>query len=533
MSDGLQKIAGNRLRAVLGGLTRSRLAGIFSGFVLTAAVQSSSATTVLVLSFVNAGLLALPQAIGLVMGANIGTTVTAWLVALLGFKVKISAFALPIIGIGFPLSLIDSPRAKQVSQVMIGFGLLFMGLAFLKDGVPSTDADSVAWLREVAGYGVASIVLFVLAGAAITVVVQSSSASTAVILTMVAERWISFDLAAAMVLGTNIGTTITAQLAAIGANRDAKRVAHFHTLFNVFGVLLILPFMGPLLSAIGTMIPGDAVASKLVATSQVAAFHTVFNVFVTVVLVAFIPQLERMVVWLVPMRDDEKETAHLAFLESGLMGTPELATLEARRANELMLGVCERMFDHLREVIGHPAKKLGNLVDEIKKQEQITDEMEEEIVGFCSRLAQSGTSATVGRDVARYIEIANDIERIADHCMNLVMLAERRWDKKYIFDEWTQNTLSDMMTSVSALLRAARVSLGPENHVSLADARLLEGKINKLRDASRKSHASRMQSGDLGIRQGLIFLDMMTNMEKIGDYCWNVAERLQPEPVLV
>ena len=248
MSGGLQKLAGTRLRSVLGGLTRNRFTGVFSGFLITCAVQSSSATTVLVVSFANAGLLTLTQTLGLVMGANIGTTVTAWIVSLLGFKLKIAAFALPIIGLGFPLSLLKSPRTKHLSEVMIGFGLLFLGLSFLKDAVPDFKSNPAAFefAQSLTGFGFGSTLLFVLLGTVLTVAVQSSSASTAITLTMVAKGWIDLDLAAAMILGENIGTTITAQLASIGANRDARRVATFHTLFNVIGVcwmLLAMPLV--------------------------------------------------------------------------------------------------------------------------------------------------------------------------------------------------------------------------------------------------------------------------------------------------
>ncbi len=527
MSAGLQKMAGNRLRAILAGLTKNRITGIFSGFAITCAVQSSSATTVLVVSFANAGLLSLAQAMGLVMGANIGTTLTAWLVALLGFKIKISAFALPIIGIGFPLSLIASRRARQISEVMIGFGLLFLGLKFLKDGIPDikSNPEAFEFLTSLTQYGFGSILLFVLAGLIITVVVQSSSASTAIVLTMVANRWIAIDLAAAMALGANIGTTVTAQLAVIGANRNAKRVAHFHTLFNVIGVLMILPIIHPLLHVMEMLVPGSE-NDTLVITSRVAAFHTTFNVIVTVVLYFFVNQLEKLVMWLVPPTEDESDGAHLKFLQTGLMGTPELATVEAKRALQNMVGVCTTMFGHIKLVIGNPDKKLGNIVDEIKREEQKTDDMEEEIIAFCSQLSRAGTSIEVGSRVATFLEIANDVERIGDHCMNLVLLAERRWEKKFSFSAETQSQLDEMMVSVGDFLVATEKSLGENGEESLAEVKLLENKINKLRNQSRKSHAARMQEGEVSVREGLIFLDMMTNMEKIGDYCYNVCSAL-------
>ncbi len=530
MSDGLQKMAGNRLRAILARLTINRFAGIVSGFLVTCAVQSSSATTVLVVSFANAGLLTLTQSMGLVMGANIGTTITAWIVALLGFKIKISAFALPIIGFGFPLSLIGSQRTRQISEVLVGFGLLFLGLKFLKDGVPDlkSNPEAFEFLTSLTGYGFGSILIFIFAGLAITVIVQSSSASTAIVLTMVAKQWISLDLAAAMALGANIGTTITAQLAVIGANRNAKRVAHFHTLFNVLGVLMIVPFIGPLLDLMSMIISGDP-NDPLIMTSRVAAFHTTFNVLVTIILAAVVTHLERVVLWLVPMVEGEREGAHLQFLSTGLQGTPELATVEVRRALQNMVGVCSTMFTNLKEVIGNPEKKLGNLVDEVKREEQKTDEMEEEIIDFCSQLAREGSSIAVGRRISTFLEIANDVERIGDHCMNLVLLAERRWEKKYTFGTETQETLDEMMTSVGAFLKATEQALTTEGEESLAEVKVLEAKINRLRDKSRKSHATRMQEGDIEVREGLIFLDMMTNMEKIGDYCFNVCNAIHEE----
>ena len=526
MSGGLQKLAGTRLRAILAGLTRNRFAGIFSGFIITCAVQSSSATTVLVVSFANAGLLTLLQAIGLVMGANIGTTLTAWIVSLLGFKISIASFALPIIGIGFPLSLISANRAKQLSEVFVGFGLLFLGLAFLKEGVPDlkSSPEAFAFAQSLAGYGFGSTLLFIIFGTLLTIVVQSSSASTAITLTMVAKGWIGLDLAAAMVLGENIGTTITAQLASIGATRNARRVANFHTLFNLIGVLWMLPAMPLVLWLIRGAIGGDPSTDVLVATTQVALFHTSFNVTNTALLVGIVNKLEGVILWVTPLKDGEKEVPHLQFLESGLLGTPELATLEARRAVQEMVRVCEEAFINVTEVITHPTEKLGNVVDEIRREEQKTDEMEVEIIEFCAKLSRAGTSEAVGREVARYLEMANDIERIGDHFANLVLLAQRRFYKGYTFPEETQRELAAMTEQVRAFLALTAAALGRERRPPMADAKVIERKINKLRDRSRKLEAERVQTDGDNFRRGLIYLDMMTNMEKIGDYCWNVVK---------
>jgi phosphate:Na+ symporter len=526
MSNGLQSLAGKRLRAVMNALTHNRVTGIFSGFLITVAVQSSSATTVLIVSFANAGLLTLIQAIGLVMGANIGTTITAWMVSLLGFKIDIASFALPAIGLGFPLSLMHNPRARQLSEVLVGFGLLFLGLMFLKDGVPDlkNNPEALEWLQQFTHYGFGSVVLFVIVGALLTIVVQSSSASTTITLTMAAKGWIGFDMAAAMILGENIGTTITATLAALGANRTAKRVARSHTLFNLIGILWMLPLMGVFLGVIDAIIPGDPYVDALAAPTHLAAFHTVFNVTNTLLMVWFVKQIAWLVHRLIPPSDDEKEAGHLQFLEAGLVSTPELAGMEARRALQTMTGVCQNMFKQIEEVIGHPDMKLGELVDKIKRGEIKTDEMEEEIVAFCSELARAATSQSLGRDVTLYLEMANDIERMGDHCFNLVLLAERRYEKAYHFDEIAQKDLAEMMDLVAQLLVIVHDTLDPDTKSRLDDARLIEAKINKLRDRTRKRHAKRMQQGEVGIREGLIYLDMMTNMEKLGDYCMNVAQ---------
>jgi len=533
MGEGLQKIAGRRLRAVLAGLTKNRIAGVFSGFLVTAAIQSSSATTVLVVSFANAGLLSLVQAIGLVMGANIGTTVTAWIVAIFGFKIKISAFALPIIGIAFVLSRFKNPRLIQLSEVFVGFGLLFLGLKFLKDGVPDLreNPQALDFLQSFAHSGFASVLFFALVGLVVTAIVQSSSASTAVFLTMAAKGWVSFDLAAAMVVGSNIGTTITAQIAAIGSSRNAKRVAHSHTLFNVTGALLALPLLAPSLAGIDAIVPGDPWladdSNALVITAHLAAYHTAFNVCNTLILLPFVDKLARVVLWLLPLRDDEIGGSRLRFLETGLVGTAELEGLQVRRALREMLDVCLSMFEHLRRLAENPSEKLGDVVDEVKRGEVETDEMEEELVYYCARLARSRTSARVGRQVAAYLEMANDIERMGDFCFNLVLLAERRHDKQYEFGVDAQKQLMEMMSLVDEFMKLVELGLDGDRLSLQSDADLLESKINNRRDEARKFYTNEMQKGAVRVKTGLIFLDMMTNLEKLGDNCHNLVAAQQ------
>jgi phosphate:Na+ symporter len=412
---------------------------------------------------------------------------------------------------------------------MIGFGLLFLGLSFLKDAVPDFQSNPAAFefAQNLTGYGFGSTLLFVVLGALLTVAVQSSSASTAITLTMVAKGWIDLPLAAAMILGENIGTTITAQLASIGANRNARRVATFHTLFNVIGVVWMLVAMPFALSLIRMIISGDAETNILVATTQVALFHTLFNVTNTGVLIGFVSKLEAIVLRFVPIRDDEREQTHLEFLETGLLGTPELAGVEVRRGVEQMVTICRDAFTNVTEVITNPDKRLGNVVEDVWREEQKTDEMELEIIEFCSRWARSGTSELVGRDVARYLEMANDIERIGDHCTNLVLLAQRRFDKGYSFDSGAQNELADMAEQVDKFLEMTIASLRTPNAIDMTSAKIVEERINHQRDESRQSETKRVEQAGYDLRRGLLYLDMMTNMEKIGDYCWNVIKMMR------
>jgi phosphate:Na+ symporter len=520
MSNGLQKVAGRKLRELLAWCTRNRFTGIVSGFLMTCSVQSSSATTVMIVSFANAGLLTLTQAIGPVMGANIGTTVTGWLVSILGFKVKITAFALPIVGIGFPLTMLKNPRAKNWGEVAIGFGLLFMGLGFLKSAVPAIDASNpsgIEFLQQWAQHGYASVLIFVAVGTVMTILVQSSSATMAITLTLVFQGWITLDVACAMVLGENIGTTITAYVASLGANRTAKRVARSHFLFNIIGVLWALPTLYFLVGVIERLVPSEP-------TVQLAAFHTMFNLTNTGLLVWFVPQIKAAVEWMIPYTDAEKELSHIRYFDAGLLQTPELAAAEIRRALQTMMGVVQDMVVKIRSVIEHPEAKLGDVVDEIKRGEDHTDNLETDVVEFCTQLSRQATSTDVAREVAAGFDMANDIERMGDHCFNIILLAERAYDRKFKYANSSRRELGAMMSVVEEFIDLAIRGLEPGAGSVITEAKVLESKVNAARHQARKGHSRLMQSGELDVRAGLVYIDMMNNFEKIGDYCYNVAE---------
>jgi len=537
MSNGLQKLAGEKLRAILAALTRNRFTGIFGGFVITGIIQSSSATTVLIVSFANAGLLTLIQSIGLVMGANIGTTITGWLVSIFGFKVKIDAFALPVIGLGFPLSFHSSQKLRHLSEVLVGFGLLFLGLAFLKAGVPAIDVhnpDDVAkldFIRQFTKFGFGSTLIFVFIGTALTVVIQSSSATMAITLILADQGWIDFDLAAAMVLGENIGTTITANLAAIGAARNAVRVARFHSLFNLIGVAWMLLAMPLVLELLPMITGGDPVANPGDRATALALFHTSFNIVNTGILVWFARHLERIVLRLVPRTSDEKEGPHLSFLETSLLSTPELAAVEARRALASMAELCVSMYQRAVEGLLKPAEtKYGATMDRLRKDELTTDEMEEEIVDYCTQLARSGTSEQVSREVTLFLESVDELENIGDRCLTLGELGARRKEAGIDFGAEAEAELETITASVGELMDLTSRSLNPEHpEIDLARAEALLAEVRRMRDDSRSNHAQRMQDaaagkpgrdrpGNADIRANLLFLEIMDNLVDVAEF---------------
>jgi phosphate:Na+ symporter len=416
--------------------------------------------------------------------------------------------------------MLKDTRAKNWGETAIGFGLLFLGLAFLKSAVPAIDPSSTSgleFLQQWAQHGYGSVLLFLAVGTVLTILIQSSSATMAITLTLVFQGWINLDVAAAMVLGENIGTTITAYLVSLGANRTAKRVARSHFLFNIIGVLWALPILYFLVGLIEDLVPAGP-------TVQLAAFHTTFNLINTGLLVWFVPQIKAVVEWMIPYTDNEMELPHIRYFDAGLLQTPELAVVEVRRALQKMVGVVHDMFEKIKDVIEHPEAKLGEVVDEIKRGEDQTDHLEAEIVEFCTQLSRQATSPEVAREVAAGFDMANDIERMGDHCFNIILLAQRAYDRKFNYAESSRQELGAMMSVVQEFIDLASRVLEPGAGSEITEAKVLESKINAARDQARKGHARLMQSGELDVRSGLVYIDMMINFEKIGDYCYNVTE---------
>ena len=442
MSEALQRVAGAKLRSVLSAMTANRVLGVFTGFMVTAVIQSSSATTVMVVSFVNAGLITLVESIGVIMGANIGTTITGWIISILGFKFSISQYVLPLIGLGLPLVFSKSTRRRSTGEIMIGFALLFLGLDFLKSSMPSIDnnPEILAFLQNYTNLGFGSVLIFLMAGTVLTFIIQSSSATMALTFVMVNQGWIPFELAAAMVLGENIGTTVTANIAASVGNLSAKRAALVHFLFNFAGVLWMLVIFKSFTGIIDKVISnlnGDSPASNpVVVPIALSLFHSAFNIINTLIFIWFVPQLRNVVVKLLPQKQSEEEEFRLQYITAGLMSTPELSLLQARRETQFFAKHTIKMFGFVQKLLReNNDKKFNKLFAKIQKYESISDDVEVEIANYLSEVAQGKLSDYGRKRMQSMLKLVSDLESIGDSNFNLARTINRMYDNKILLPE--------------------------------------------------------------------------------------------------
>lgn len=532
MSEGLQKVAGGRLRKILAAATSNRFSATFTGFLVTCAVQSSSATTVMVVGFASAGLLTLYQSLGIIFGANIGTTTTGWIVSLLGFNVKITNFALPMIGIGFFSQFIRRWHwPHRVGEAMVGFGLLFLGLHLLKTGIPDihNSPEIINWMTRFTPDTLGTLILIVLVGAALTTIFQSSSATMAITLTCAAKGLIDFPTAAALLLGQNIGTTVTAYLAAIGAPLIARRAAHGHILFNIIGALWVLVIFNPFLWIVDRIIPGDpygtSQASLLVAIPiHLAAFHTIFNVSNTVLVLPFIRHFERVIIWLMPDRKPGEEEHELVYLSTPFAGTPELAINAARREVDRMAGVVVNMLNKIMTMFRTDSKKLPKLFESIRKSEKSTDILEHKINEYLANLTHAHITTATSKEVLSLLSMINDLERMGDHGEKLSILMERVDDNDYKFNADAIKELEEIAVLAAEIAKAMKSSILIKNGDPMQQALEKERRLNHMRDRFRQSHMVRMSQEKCSPVAGCIFADMLTSFEKMGDHAFNVIE---------
>lgn len=535
MSEALQKVAGNRLRSIMAAMTSNRVMGILTGVLVTAIIQSSSATTVMVVSFVNAGLMSLVQSISVIMGANIGTTVTAWIISIFGFKINISDLSLPIIAIALPFIFSKKNTNKNWGEFLVGFALLFMGLDFLKGAVPDIkeNPEILAFLAKYTDLGFLTTLLFLFIGTILTIIVQSSSATMAITLIMCAQGWITFDIAAAMVLGENIGTTITANIAALSANVSAKRAALAHTLFNVFGVVWALIVFSPFTSMVNQLVMkvGPTDPAQIEAFS-LSLFHTCFNIINALVLCWFANPIAKTVTALIPQKHSDEEF-RLTYITTGMLSTSELSILQAQKEITVFADRVKKMFTMVQEYMGeNNENQATKMYSRIEKYESISDKMEIEIANYLTHVSEGRLSNESKAKIQHMIRVISEIESVADSCFNLAKIIERKRQEKIDFSSNTEleSNIEMMFSLVDQALENMLVCLRKMDESIIEEsiqAENLEAEINNCRNELRQRNAADVREQVYPYNTSVIYMDLIAECEKMGDYIINIAEAIE------
>ena len=530
MSEGLQKVAGSRMRKILAALTNNRVVGTLVGIAVTAIIQSSSATTVMVVGFVNAGLMSLTQSIGIVLGANIGTTVTAQLIAF-----KITKYALPAIGLGAGFKLFSrNKKWSYIGEILLGFGMLFYGLHIMtKSFDPVKTSEEFRNIFMIVGD---SHLLGVLIGTILTLIVQSSSATIGITIALASSGLISFEASVALILGENIGTTITANLAAIGTNLAARRTALAHFLFNFLGVCYMLVLFPFLIDFINSITPGNAdfiiqtqeqatrmggdIGDKPYIARHIANTHTMFNIINTLIFLPLVGVLAKLSTLVIRGQDAEVDY-HLKFLDNRVLNTPPIALAQARAETLRMAQVAQEMVDEtLRFLQDNDLKRIPGL----EKKENLTDVLQKEITDFLVSLSQQSITQEASQEVASMMHMVNDLERVGDHCENLWNLCQRKLDQKITFSDVAMAEISDISELTKQFLATTITALANKNTGIYPEAQRLEDAIDNLEEKLRNNHIKRLNTGECTVNSGLIFIDMLHNFEKIGDHTYGLAK---------
>ncbi|MBP3644177.1 MAG: Na/Pi cotransporter family protein [Alistipes sp.] len=549
MSSGLQKAAGNRLRNLLSAMTSNSFKGVMTGLGITSIIQSSSATTVMVVGFVNAALLTLNQAIGVIMGANIGTTVTAWFISLLGFKMDISVLAVPLMAVGFIMSIAKSEKYKNISEFIIGFSLLFLGLSLMKSSVPDLreTPEILSFIQQWTGYGFGSVIIFLIFGTILTLILQSSSATMALTLIMMSLGWIPFDMAAAMVLGENIGTTITANIAAAVGNPNARRAALAHTFFNIFGVIWALILFRPFLSLVGIIItwlgyPNPTLinyaagieAGSVESTAAlygVSMLHTLFNTINTFILIWFIPLIVRFVTWAIKNKpEDEEQTVRLKFINAGPMGTAELAIVEAKKETIHFAQICHNGLGYIRSAIhAKDENEFETYRKKLVKYEEIADRIEYEIASFLNSLPQESISEDTRQKVKAMYKIIGELESLGDSGESISRILSRRNIHNKQFTEQHIEKIDTMLSLVDKAYKIMINNLETTENTSdnLRCAVDCEIEINDMRNTLREAEILKIEENSSEYQSSVYYLDIISEIERMGDFMINISEALQ------
>ena len=537
MSDGLQKTAGDKMRSFLAQMTSNRFKRVLTGVGVTALVQSSSATTIMVVSFVNAGLLTLGNAIGVIMGANIGTTLTAWVTAL-GFSVDISVFSVPLMALGFVLHTSKKQKNKSIGEFIVGFAIMFLGLSFMKSsaGTLLSNKDAMlAFFSHFTDFGFWSEIIFLLAGTILTIVLQASSATMAITMLLTTSGLIDFPLACAMVLGENIGTTITANMAASIGNTSAKRAARAHTLFNVFGVIWMLIVFRPFLNLVGTVMVAlgfedpmvvdltspDASASLLYGISML---HTLFNIFNTIVLIWFTPQIEKIVVWMVKAPKGE-EVFRLKYISGGPLSTAELSLNEATQEVIHFAEICRNGFSYLRQAVNEQnPDKFEKLNEKLIKYEEISDRIEFEIAAYINEVSKNEISEEAANTIKATYKIIKEMESLGDSGEAIGRILMRKNAHGKAFDQPLLDRLNKMMDLVQKGYDVMVENLKNDNLRDISNAVNAEYNIDECRRHLREEHIVNIENKSYNYLTGVYYIDVLNELEKIGDFLINISE---------
>ena len=554
MSEGLQKSAGDRLRAFMAKMTSNAFKRVLTGTVVTCLVQSSSATTIMVVSFVNAGLLTLGNAIGVIMGANIGTTLTAWITSL-GFSVNIALFAVPMMGIGFIFHSSKKATLKNIGQFLMGFAVMYVGLTFMKDCsnevLGQYQTGMMSFFGSINGVGFWSILLFLIAGAVLTIVLQASSATMAITMLLAASGLIDFKLAVAMVLGENIGTTITANIAAAVANTSAKRAARAHTIFNIVGVIWVLCVFGPIVKLICVIMEGLDFYNPMEASRQlalvaqsgtelspelmetyknsllygIAMLHTLFNITNTLVLIWFTPLIEKAVVWLVKEPKGETEKYRLKYISGGPLHTAELSLQEAKLELIHFAEICRNGFGYVREAINEQDQaKFDELNDKLIKYEEITDRIEYEIATYLNEVSKNELSQESSDKVKAMYKIIGEMESLGDSGESIGRILKRKEAHGKVFDKTILDRLNKMCELITKAYDVMIENLKNENLKDISNAHNCEYNINECRNHLREEHIVNIESDSYNYLTGVYYMDVLAELEKIGDFLINVSQ---------
>ena len=533
---------GDSLRAFLASMTSNAFKRVLTGLLITAIIQSSSATTVMVVSFVNAGLLSLTNAIGVIMGANIGTTVTAWLISLLGFSADISLLAIPLIAVGFVFFMSKKSKRKSIGEFIIGFALLFMGLAALKDSVPDLGShpEALAFIQKWTDFGFGSVLIFVLLGTLLTIVLQSSSATMALTLVMVNFGWIPFEIAAAMVLGENIGTTITANIAAAVGNVSAKRAAMAHTVFNVTGVIWLLILFHPFLKLVGLIVSSFGLPNPMTADFAagsdnpevqtsflygVAMLHTLFNVCNTLILIWFVPVIEKVVKLIVKAPAGEEEIFRLKYIQGGPLNTAELSLDEAQQEIIHFGEICYKDFGYIREAINEKDNdRFSEINQKLVKYEEITDRIEYEIAAYLNEVSKGELSESSDHRMKSMYKIIGEMESLGDSGEAIGRILQRKNAHSKIFDDEMLKRLNRMLDTVDEAYRAMLDNLKNKNLKDISNAQDAEDQINACRNNLREEHIANIENDGYNYQTGVYYMDVVAELERIGDFIINISQ---------